>query len=157
MEKKSKEVKRIFKGEEQFYHDLFKLKLADMKKEQGYQPANPYYVNVEHVHFFHNITSDGKALSHAAPSGGHTHEMLEDGVDKDGHPKYKVSRALRCIKRGVYKPMAYDDHTHECQYVRSEVVTPSAPNPDFQKYRTMLANKQAEVASLETDVKEILK
>lgn len=124
------------KGTEGFRHDLFKLKPAEMLKNQSFKKGRVQIEKVEHTHFFHTFDSNGKAQEFSTPTGGHFHEISWE-VDDSGDLQAKCGPAMQY----VYKKLAgrqrkkiaeikwndeemerivVDDHTHECEYRWSE-------------------------------------
>lgn len=128
-------VKRNFKKQEKVYHDLFKLKAANCRKNVMY-PESPEWVNVLHEHFYHSVDSNGLAQDHSSKIGGHFHK-IEITTDSDGNMKATCGPALKEVaKKGGGKKIISDpndNHTHECEYLFSEEMNRRKINADAQK------------------------
>lgn len=135
-----KEVKpkRQFKGEQIVNHDLFKLELANMKKNLSWTDY-PRLEDVEHCHFFHTIDKKGKKGEFSSPTGNHFHKVeykvdeegnligecgpplrkarKQYGVDGNGNPMYKYVNEPVNFGKGQS-----DTHTHDVRYVRSDTI-----------------------------------
>ena len=133
LEEKAKQVERKFKGEEEIYHDLFKLDLAMCQKNVSYQEGVINLVPVEHSHFFHTVNSQGKEQTHCVATAGHTHRVKVN-YDEEGNiasvecgpPVFrKKGRDVPMPKyRSSYdsEPVPIDTHTHDVKYIRSEKI-----------------------------------
>lgn len=123
------------------HHDLFRLDIANTKKNVSYNEDLPNMVDVPHAHFYHTVTSDGKALENSAPTAGHFHP-IEIEYDDDGKIiSAKCGRAM-VMHKGKPAPYKYDEHTHEMSYIVSEVVERRMTNSDAVK--VMSASKADE-------------
>ena len=125
-------VGRIFNEDRLICHDLFKLKVASMKKNMMWHPIDPAdYVSIEHVHFFHTYDSAGKKQIHSTSVGGHFH-IMEIEEQGDGlppvlkcasGPKKYVRRKNKYGKNKYEKVIVdvnpIDNHTHEVVYLQS--------------------------------------
>jgi len=141
---------RIIKGMREFEHDLFKLKVAPMKRNISWKYYEPDIRQIEHCHIYHSCDEKGKPQQYCAPVGGHFHKIEVDwsefGTDKSG-PKVTVGPALqykhvklrgagrRMVKRIV--PVSFygedknsgeelsikDTHTHEVEYLDTEILS----------------------------------
>lgn len=118
--KKLSEPKRVYKGDLEIDHDLFKLEVSTMRKNISINETDPLYTGVEHCHFFHSYDSNGRKQDSCAPIAGHTHEV-EMFVNADGDIDAKVGPAV-VKKGGKYVPFANDNHTHDATYLRSEKI-----------------------------------
>lgn len=131
---------RIYKGTQVLDHDLFKLKVAKMRKDVSYD-GEPDYVQFEHCHIFHTIDSNGKKQDTCSPVGGHFHEVRV--VQKPGQvPTLEVSGPMKYVMKKFGKKFKkvpepldpeVDSHTHEVEYLGSERITPRTPNMEFAK------------------------
>lgn len=141
------EANRTYKGTRIVDHDLFKLKVASLKRNISYTDI-PTFESVEHTHFFHTYDSDGRQQTYASSVGGHTHKVTwerSEGGDLIGKcgPAIKVQGAnfapayaavnvkMRNPNTGlVEKTNVPDDHTHEVEYLFSEKINARVMNPD---------------------------
>lgn len=129
------------KGAISFRHDLYKMALAEAKKNVSYKKYVPELQQVPHTHFFHSHDMRGRPNAYCQPVAGHFHavtprvgpngEMLADC----GPPLRKVERTVQGgFARTVIEPVAYidgpnqktivDDHRHQVDYVHSEEISP---------------------------------
>ena len=131
MERPRSSINRVYKGEVEFDHDLFKLEVGMMKKNISIADDNPLYVGVEHCHFYHTYDSSGRKQEACAPIAGHTHEV-EIFTDSSGNLMAKVGPAS-IRKGGKYIPLKGDNHTHEAKYLRSERVKVRKVNAEATK------------------------
>ncbi len=145
-----KEIKRVMKGTQVFFHDLYKGSKANGKKNYpGFkQTAESEDIkDYEHVHFFHSHDSNGRPQAKCVAVAGHFHyiethdEEGEPYTDAKGRTVAKCGPALREIKKRlpngksrreeepVYFMMSdgtrlEDKHTHEFVYVESLELSP---------------------------------
>jgi len=141
--------KRIVKGNEEIYHDLYRLETANTVKNTSWQSNVFMPVNVPHVHHFHNIDSDGKAHDKSCAISGHFHFVYPDVDEVTGEMRAKCSEPHTIIRdkktgaRKVVKSLIrkhrdddgdlvkeYDKHTHEVTYLRSEMLVKRVFNED---------------------------
>jgi len=123
--------KRIYKGEVEIDHDLFKLEVSNMRKNISINEEAPVYAGVEHCHFYHSYDSSGKKQVACAPIAGHTH-LVEMYMSEDGTINAKVGPAV--VKQGgKYVPFKHDSHTHDATYMRSERITVRQVNAEATK------------------------
>ncbi len=137
-------LERFYSGKTDVDHDLFKLELAPMLKQTGYNDHDPHIEDVQHSHFFHSVDSNGKKQTKCAAVGGHFHSVkvqyTPDGkvaMDANGKLLVTVGPAVRAAKKksrgitqnievpiqiGMGPNSEIDTHTHEVTYVRSESV-----------------------------------
>ena len=120
---------RIYKGEIDVDHDLFKLEVASMKKNVSIDTNSPLYIGVEHCHFFHSFDSSGKKQATSSPIAGHSHKVTTK-VDEKGNLVAVCGPAIR--KAGSSETVV-DDHWHEVTYLRSERLTVRKVNAEAQK------------------------
>jgi hypothetical protein len=118
-----KKVKRIYSKDMEFPSDLFKLEIANMLKNAGFDDKKPVLQNVEHCHFYRTYNSNGKKLTQCNFVGGHTHEVTVD-VKADGTLVAKCGKA--------YGSKFNDEHTHKTSYVRSDVIAKRKLNEGAQ-------------------------
>jgi len=141
---------KTIKGDREFEHDLFKLKVAKLKRNVSWKYLVTDIVEVEHCHFYHSIDEKGKAQQYCVSVAGHFHKIDVDwsefGDDNRG-PKVTVGPALefkyvklrgggkRQVKRIV--PVSFDrenpgtgeiiqikdSHTHAVEYLDTEPIS----------------------------------
>lgn len=117
-------VKRVFKGEHEFYHDLFKLEVANFQKNLSWNPKKPNLIPMEHCHIFHSYDSDGKKQTRCNAIGGHTHEV-RIFPNEAGDLVGECSPAI-----GGYST---DEHTHEVVYQDSQKMKARKMNAEAVK------------------------
>ena len=144
LETKQAKAERIYRGEVEITHDLFKLDMANTHKNVSISISNPYYEAVPHVHFYHTHDSNGKKLSVSNSVGGHYHEVKV--FEKDGEFHAECGPAVTKKKKNT-APVPHmignklDDHKHNISYVRSEVINARKLNKDAQ---TVIAHATAD-------------
>jgi hypothetical protein len=148
MATKKEHIQKVYKGSVEFEHHLFKLGLSHFLKNISYKFMRPEIQRVEHVHFYHSVTTAGKTMKYCSAVGGHFHLMdlvLENGEIKSikcGPPltekKIKIPGSMNSVKKIV--PVKYeaidvdtgdrkdivDTHVHEINYVYTEHINPIA-------------------------------
>ena len=87
------EIKRVYSKDLTFDTDLFKLQVANMLKNAGYDDEKPILQSLEHCHFFRTFDSSGKPQIKCNSVAGHHHEV-KISVDKEGNLKAQVSEAI---------------------------------------------------------------
>lgn len=112
-------VERVYRGEKEVDHDLFKLQTAETQKNVSYSLKKPIWVPVEHSHFFHSYDSNGRPMKHSSAVAGHFHPVEFKVIDGKlqavcGEPLYRDESKNKTL------PYKNDKHTHKCEYVRSE-------------------------------------
>lgn len=133
---------RKFQTQKEFLHDLFKLTVSKLKKNIAIDGQQPDYVDIEHVHFFHTITSDGKPQTRTNSVAGHFHKIkitpTQPGqppiVECASGPLKEVVK-LQYGKR-VKTEVPFDDidtHTHEVEYHKSNVILERVKNMEAAK------------------------
>lgn len=135
----AKAVERTFQKTRSIVHDLFKLKLANARKNVAYKENTLEMQNIEHVHFFHTIDSHGFEQKVSQPVAGHMHEVkieIENGkivktfvgvAKKETDRKVgngAIVKQLSSIAFGVDHrgEEQFDAHTHEIEYIKSEEI-----------------------------------
>lgn len=131
--KKSAAPKIVWKHNREYRHDLFKLKLAQFKKNTSFKKFTPNIVSVDHNHFFHSHDRKGRENEYCSAVGGHFHKVIknEDGSIEFGVALRKVKKPMRDGSfRPVIEPVHYatndpersiaDNHIHETEYLHSE-------------------------------------
>lgn len=138
---------RVYKGTQEVDHDLFKLKVAVMRKNVSFTDI-PDYVPIEHCHTFHTVDSNGKKQTTSNPVGGHHHEIEVINV-KDGVPTLRVSPPMKFVRervagrtRKIAVEVEGDSHTHEVEYLGSERIRLRATNAEFAKLDAAIRARQ---------------
>lgn len=124
------------------WHHLYKADLRKAKKNIDFRANMVNLVDMEHVHFFHSINSQGKTQKYTNAVGGHFHEITTY-VDDKGNMKARCGEALRYIDRrkpdgsvrkvlqkvefydgmdGMNGRTYPDDHIHQVDYIASEEI-----------------------------------
>lgn len=142
---RKKTAKRVYKGDVEVDHDLFKLDVAMMQKDTSYEGAAPNYLPVEHAHFFHSYSSKGKKQEYCSFTGGHAHKC-KMSIDSSGDLVLEIGPAV-VNRGGKWVPNMLrdengnysikDNHTHKSSYIRSEKI----------KIRTVSSDQQQAVAN----------
>lgn len=156
--------KRIYRGDTEIDHDLYRLKVAHMVKNVSYTEI-PDYEKIEHCHIFHTVDSNGKKQTACSPVGNHFHEVKL--VEREGGvPSLEVSAAMRWATRRikgrvkrVAEPISdrdgnvYDTHTHDFEYMRSERIKLRVQNAEAAKAEAIMARRVEPemLAGVETD------
>jgi len=153
----SEPTARVFKGSQELPHDLFKLKVASMKRNVSYTDV-PIIDHIEHVHIFHTIDSSGKRQTESTPVGGHFHQ-IEVHHNAMGVPHLVVGPAMKWVKKRVKGqrkakrvavPVRWqigedewetDNHTHQSEYLGSEMIHLRKSNPEAAKAETAIRMK----------------
>lgn len=132
-----KEPKIIYKGTQTFRHDLFRLKVTELLRNNSFKKGNVQLEKIPHVHFFHTFDSNGRPQKYSTPAGGHFHEVTWQVDEKTGELVATCGPALQYVykKRAggqkrylegvkwedeVNDSLVVDSHTHECEYAWSE-------------------------------------
>lgn len=151
---------KVWKGQEKFEHQLFKLLPTNCLKNKSITPFRPDTYPKEHGHMFHSVDRKGQKMVHSAASAGHFHEVevVWDGdvlvSAKCGPPirfKYRKQRngEMKKMKEQVaYKGMdehgsddVVDEHTHEVKYIRSEILSLQPQHADHTQTGNYMARK----------------
>lgn len=134
---------RIYQGQMQLDHDLFKLMPADMLTNVAWS-GKPRYEPAAHVHFFHTIDSSGRPQSVTNQVGGHLHEVVVEKGPQGfkvvvGPPKRWVQKKMRdgTVRRELVV-ISHDTHTHDVEYRGSMKVQPRQVNAEFAKIASKL-------------------
>lgn len=138
----SQPVQKVWRGQETFEHSLFKLLPAECKKNRSFKPGSPKIEDIAHGHKYHSSNRKGSPNQYCAPTAGHFHEVKvvwngDSLVSVECGPplryrwrQMKSGRMRKVLERIVYdqdedrgngQPVE-DNHTHEVQYMRSEVL-----------------------------------
>ena len=135
-------IQRKFQTQKEFLHDLFKLTVSKLKKNIAIDGQQPDYVDIEHVHFFHTITSDGKPQTRTNSVAGHFHK-IKITPTKPGHPPIVecASGPLKEVVKLQYGKRVkvevpfdeIDTHTHEVEYHKSNVILERVKNMEAAK------------------------
>lgn len=130
-------------------HHLFKAELGKFLKDlTSWKLGQPSLTHVEHVHFFHTVSSQGVAQRFTNAVGGHFHEVTW-GVDAEGNLQAKCGPPLKKVGRpgpnGTTRfeniPIKFHDkvgsvegkpntdyvdtHTHVMTYLGSDELSPA--------------------------------
>jgi len=105
------EVRRVMKGSQKVFHDLFKLEVALLKRNMSYNKASPIWEHVEHVHYFHTYDSNGRKMSESVAVCGHKHPVTVEEVKRKVNGETVIDLVATC---GVV-----EGHSHKCTYIRS--------------------------------------
>lgn len=150
---------RVFTTQQSYEHDLYKLQVNAFMKNVALAGSHPEYEKAEHVHWFHTITSDGKPQTRSNSVGGHFHKMEIIPQGKGQPPTVRcASGPLRevvqivngkRVKREV--PVNdVDHHTHDVQYVRSNIIIQPTRNMEAAKAEAaIMARFQASIPGVE--------
>lgn len=139
---------RNFATQTNFMHDLFKLKVAVMLRNDAVFENDTDLVKLEHCHLFHTITSDGKKQTRSSSIGGHFHkiEVIEQGeglppkVRCLSGPLKEVTKLIRGKRVKVEVPANdFDEHTHEIEYERSNVILERTRNVEAAKAEAQIS------------------
>ncbi len=134
----------VLKGQQSFRHDLFKAKVAMLKKNlTSWKTGEPSIIEMEHAHMFHSHNSRGKVQTRTTATGGHFHDVktfidpktgeiraecgppLKIVQEKRGNNYRDFVRPIKFIdKRGDQDREILDTHTHEMEYLHSEELSP---------------------------------
>ncbi len=131
--------KRVYANEVVIDHDLYRLKLTDMKKNVAWQAGQFDMVSVPHEHFFHTVDSNGIKQKHSNLVGSHFHVMTIEKNPTGGPPIVKCGPAVKEVKKimngrtvkTVEPYLRYvddqgsarvDNHTHVVKYEKSNRV-----------------------------------
>jgi hypothetical protein len=117
MSQESKAIKRTFEKDRLIASDLFRLEIASMRKNIGFDAKNPIWEGVPHIHFFHTRCSDGRVQLECSAVGGHKHKMIALSSEKSGE-----------VTQYACGPAAGDNHTHDVTYIQSEEVSARIKN-----------------------------
>jgi hypothetical protein len=148
---------RVFKGSIVMVHDLFKLLLSTMVKDVGFNPEKPVRQEIEHVHFFHTIDSNGRKQLYSNAVGGHFHACTV--VETDGVPEIKIGPPLKAVRKKVRGGWVtaheaircgdeVDNHTHAVEYIRSEEIKMRDHNTHANQFISAEATKAVIPADL---------
>lgn len=145
-----------YKGQHEIVHHLYRLNVAKMIKDHGWDENDPKYVPFEHTHVYHSVDSRGRPQNTCTPIGGHFHEVtMTEGINNEP-PQLSVGPALRKIGRRVGKrivkssaPVPHDNHTHTASYLVSEVLVPRKMNAEFAKMQHAVTQRHAGNVPLE--------
>lgn len=138
----------MWKGNQTFRHDLFKLDLQPLKKNVSFTKGTVKIETYEHSHFFHTFDSNGRPQTHSTPQGGHFHkiEWKEDKetgklVAKCGPPMHHIyvrkdaqqhkkmvpvqweTNQMSDEEMDVSTVVIKDDHVHNVEYLWSEEIS----------------------------------
>jgi hypothetical protein len=118
--KDPKEIERKLKGEQEVFHDLFRLDTSSTKKNVGWN-ENEIWEQLPHKHFFHTYDSSGRKSEKSSPSCGHFHPVEVEYSD-DGEIIGVTCGEPMVMDKGRAYPYKNDNHTHEVEYLGSEKI-----------------------------------
>jgi len=142
-------------------HHLYKLEIANFKANRAPDGMQPDWMDNEHVHWFHTITSDGKTQVRTNSVGGHYHKMevVEQGAGLA--PKVKcISGPLKEVVKIQYGKRTrievpandLDNHTHTTKYVKSNVIVERTKNVEAAKAEAQIMSRyQTSVPGVQSD------
>lgn len=122
---KQPEIKRIYNDGMHFDSDLFKLEVANMLKNIGYDDKDPVLKNVEHCHFYRTIDSNGRKQNRSSFVGGHTHDVIV---------KVNENNELVAECAPATGTKFNDRHTHETTYLKSDAIEKRRMNKDASEF-----------------------
>jgi len=158
-------IERVFRGTQQFYHDLFKLRVSTMLKWVGWKQdskewfkhpqtgeKNRDWLELEHTHIFHTINSNGAMQKYCAPVGGHFHEMkvVRDPDDRSkiievicdsGPLKFEKKKIAGRLEKVAVPVTEFDKHSHKTDYVRSDEIRRKELTPEAAAIISADANR----------------
>jgi hypothetical protein len=138
---------RVYRGTQDVDHDLFKLKVAKMRKNTAWD-GSENWVSVEHCHIFHTVDSSGRAQTTCSPVGGHFHEITVSQSPGNA-PTLLVSQAKQYAKKKlpngrmvkVAVDMPDDSHSHDAEYLGSQKIRLRQPNVEAAKVESVMRAK----------------
>lgn len=155
---KTTKIKRVFKDQFEFTHDLYKLNPAEMKKNISFNEI-PNLQDITHMHFFHSVDSSGIKQTNSTTIGGHFHEMeiieSDDGSPaevrcKSGPLTYGYKKIMGRKKRVPVPTLLdedgtrIDNHTHFVEYIKSDVLKLRTLNQEAIKTKQEYYNREIE-------------
>jgi hypothetical protein len=149
-------AERIFGSSVKIYSDQFKGSIEKMVRDDSWNEVERL-IEIEHVHLFRTYDSDGKRQGHCQAVGGHTHEIIW-AQDETGAAKIKsVSGPVKQVRKKVKGKFVlayeacndYDEHTHEFEYIKSDVVEARRTNAQAAQYLGAEAQKIPTVSGVQ--------
>jgi hypothetical protein len=139
-------TERQYKGQQEFDHDLYKLRVATLRRNVSYN-KKPNWETLEHVHTYHSVDSSGSPQRYCTPIGGHFHEMTAMPSKKPGGvPKILCGPPLKFVRDSEGRKIAIaiqdDNHTHDVEYRFSEKIKARKLDPEFVKFQTIVAERK---------------
>ncbi len=125
---KPKDPVRVFRGEGEVIHDLFKLESANFQKNIGL-PNRPRWEPTAHCHYFHTRDGSGRPQKYASSIGGHTHEVIVK-TDEQGNLIAECGPAVRLHRNNREDKFPNDEHTHDVKYLVSEKIPVKRPSKE---------------------------
>lgn len=143
-------MKRVYKSEQEFDHDLYKLEISTIEVNEAAHEGDWKGERYDHKHYYHTFDSAGKKHTHSAPATGHAHEITwdEEGKPICG-PAVKQVRVLKRVgnKRRVVKEWRRlperSQHNHDVSYMYSERLKPRKLNSDAANAMTAKINAES--------------
>jgi hypothetical protein len=149
----------VQRGARQVWHHLFKLSVAKVTKDHGWDPSKPHIIEHEHTHIFHTVDSNGEPQTQTNNVAGHFHSVeVVQNSDPKKRPTIRISEAKKLVRKEVRKGyfktvvVSYDEydremnplppHTHDFQYMGSDLISVRHHNPEFVKFQAEQAAKR---------------
>lgn len=131
-------IEHSFSKMQEFKSSMFKLMPSPVVKRIGlsnHPDENPQdFYPFEHTHVFRTFDSDGKQLHQSAAIGGHFHiitlkpqgageENLVPEIESISPPMVMTVKKIKGRRQPVATPLNdYDFHTHDVEYIRTDLV-----------------------------------
>ena len=158
----SKPYQRNLAGTKELFTDLFKLMTAPVIKYEGWDELNEHpdthankFSTWEHTHPFRTFDKKGAKMTTSTPISGHFHIVeWEENPDPTQPPIIKsvsgpmVMGKERVRGRLVNVPVpanAFDNHTHDVEYLRSGKIEVSTVNMEAASVIAFEASKTAPI------------
>jgi len=137
-QKQSTRIEHSFSKLQEFKSSMFKLMPAPVLKRIGlanHPDENPQdFYPFEHTHVYRTYDSDGKQLAQSAAIGGHFHivklkpqgpgeDNLVPEIESISPPMVMSVKKIKGRRQQVAVELNdYDFHTHEAEYIRTDLV-----------------------------------
>lgn len=147
---------RVFRNNDTIHSDCYLFEVADAKKNIAWEGIQ--IEDTPHVHYFHTFDSQGRKKSYTQAIAGHVHEVK---VTPQGEGKAPIvectSGPLKLVKmknrytnkyeRKYVAINEWDEHTHEVEYKRSELVAKRTINAEAVKVQTQQSQRAADITN----------
>lgn len=128
-------MKRTYTATKEVDSDLFKLEVANFKKNIAHEFEPEMLIDCEHVHFFHTVDIHGNNNTRCNAVANHFH-IIETKPTKDGVPEIVSCSQPFKIKKITNKRTGQtteqlipfhqlDNHTHKITYIKSSRIKTS--------------------------------
>lgn len=120
------EPKRVFSNTVEKISDIFRVRSAKCQVDESIHAGNPVLKEHEHAHMFKTVMRKDAKNDRTTSKLGHFHNVKI--IYSEGKaPKAVCGPPLKYVYDSYtggkkIKEMAYDDHTHDIAYMRSEKV-----------------------------------